>query len=398
MIKREQYLKIIRPLIDDPLIKVITGMRRVGKSTLLLQIQDELTLRGISREQMISVNFELIGFSELKDANSLYHYLVARLDSKRRYYIFLDEIQEVKGFEKAINSLNLEYPVDIYITGSNSHLLSGEMASLLTGRFFSIEVYPLSLSEIVQGKTGVDANEEFMKFLRYGGMPAIQRFSDQKDLIAGYLSDVYSSILLKDIVSRYAIRDVDLLERFVHYVMQNIGQIFSASSIAKFLKSENRSLSRETMYHYLDACKNAFLFYGAPRFDIRGKSVLKTNEKYFINDLGIRGIFFDNEADIGQSLENIVYLELLRQGYQVYVGQIDAAEVDFIAVKGSTRHYIQVAYLLASQETIDREFSALEAIPDNFPKAVLSLDLFDRGRNGIPNLNVVDFLLGKRSL
>lgn len=393
MIKREQYLQKIRPLIGDPLIKVITGMRRVGKSTLLLQIQDELKERGVDPVQFIHINFELLQYDDLRAYKKLYQHVSSRIHNHEKYYIFLDEIQEVEEFEKAVNSLNLEYNVDIYLTGSNSRLLSGELASILTGRYFSLEVFPLSLAEIISSRPDSNPNDELVRYLRFGGLPAIQRFIDQEDTVKGYISDMYSSILLKDIVSRYAIRDVDLLERFVKYVLQNVGQIFSANSIVKFLKSEGRIFSRETIYHYLDACKNAFLIYGAPRYDIRGKQTLKTSEKYFVNDLGIRGLFFDNESDIAQVLENIIYLELLRRDYQVSTGLVGSAEVDFIASQGSSKCYIQVTYLLAGPETVDREFAALEAIDDNYPKIVISMDLINRGRNGIRHMNVLDFLL-----
>jgi hypothetical protein len=382
----------IRPVINHPLIKVITGMRRVGKSTLLQLIQDELRENGVNPEKFINLNFEIMGFESLRDYHELYAYITSRLSKDAKYYIFLDEIQEVESFEKVINSINLEFDVDIYITGSNSKLLSGELASVLTGRFYSIEVYPLSFQEIVSAKGAAALDADFIDYINNGGLPAIQGF-EQPGLVKGYLSDVASSILLKDIVMRYAIRDVDLLDRFLRYVYQNVGQIFSASSITKFLKAEGRNLSKETIYNYLDACKSAYLIHGAPRFDIKGKQILKTNEKYFVNDLGIRSIYFSNETDISQALENVVYLELRRRGYTVYVGEIDKREVDFIAVKNTEKIYVQVTYLLASDETLEREFSALELIRDNYLKVVISMDKIKRERNGIKHLNIIEFLL-----
>jgi uncharacterized protein len=397
MIKRDLYLNKLKPLVNDPLIKVITGMRRVGKSTLLLLIQEELKLAGVSDEQFISINFELLDFEALKTPKTLHDYIGSQLVNNRKYYLFLDEIQEVSGFEKVVNSINLKYDVDIYITGSNSNILSGELATHLTGRYFSLELYPLSFLEIISHQqnigTRMDLEQEFIDYIKYGGLPAIQRFGKKEDLIKGYLEDIYSSILLNDIVARYAIRDVDLLKRFMKYLLHNIGQLFSAQSVSNFMKSDSRGLSRETLYNYLDACKNAFLLYGAPRFDIKGKQVLKTREKYYINDLGIRNIFYSNEADIGQILENVIYLQLLRSGYQVYVGEFGNQEVDFIAEKGSEKVYLQVAYLLANKETVEREFTALEKIQDNYPKYVLSMDRMKIERKGIKHLNIIDFLL-----
>ncbi len=396
MIKREAYINQLKPLIGDPLIKVITGMRRVGKSTLLLLIQEELKKLGVSDEQFIHINFELMDYEALKNQKTLHDYIGSKIVNNKKYYLFLDEIQEVEGFERVINSINLKYDVDIYITGSNSKILSGELATHLTGRYFSMVIYPLSFNEIINyiktTRAQPDLEQEFIDYINYGGLPAIQRFGKKEDLIKSYLEDIYSSILLNDIVARYSIRDVDLLKRFMQYLLNNIGQIFSAQSIAKFMKSESRKLSRETLYNYLEACKNAFLIYSSARYDIKGKHVLKTREKYFANDLGIRGLFYNNESDIGQVLENIVYLELLRSGYQVYVGEFGAQEVDFIAERGSEKVYIQVAYLLANTDTVKREFSALEKIQDNYPKYILSMDKLKIEHKGIQHLNIIDFL------
>ncbi len=393
MIRRDEYIQRLKPLFGDPLIKVITGMRRVGKSTLLKLIQDELLASGVDAGHFIEMNFERFDFRDCLTAEGMHRYISDRIRDERTHYVFLDEIQEVDGFEKAINSLVLEHPIDLYVTGSNSNLLSGELATYLTGRYFSIEVLPLSFKEIMGTKEPSARDEAFVEYLRYGGMPSLLRF-EQGDVKRQYLEDMLSSILLKDIVKRYDIREVDLFERFLRYVFQNVAQIFSAQRISDFLKSEGRSLAKETIYHYLEACRNAYLLHAAPRYDIRGKQLLKTSEKYFLNDLGLRGIEFDNEADIGQSLENVVYLELLRRGYRVSVGQLKDGEVDFVAERGNERSYFQVAYLLASAETVEREFGALERIGDNFPKYVLSLDRIRMDRKGVRHLNLVDFLLG----
>ncbi len=402
MIKRDSYIKQLKPLIGDPLIKVITGMRRAGKSTLLLLVQEELKKVGIPKEQFININFELMDHEALKDPSALHDFVSRRIVNNKKYYLFLDEIQEVTGFEKVIISINLKYDVDIYITGSNSKILSGELATHLTGRYFSLVLYPLSFFEIINnmkaGGVKPDLDQEFINYISYGGLPAIQRFGKNEDLIKSYLEDIYSSILLNDIVARYSIRDVDLLKRFMKYLLNSVGQIFSAQSIARFMKSDNRQVSRETLYNYLDACKNAFLIYSSPRYDIKGKKILKTREKYFTNDLGIRGLFNNNETDISQVLENIIYLELLRSGYRVYVGEFDNQEVDFIAQKGSEKVYIQVSYLLADPKTVEREFNVLARIPDNYPKYVISMDKLKIEQEGIKHLNVIDFLLQQPAL
>lgn len=392
MIRREYYLSKVRQVLNKPLIKVLLGMRRVGKSTLLKQIMEELAQNGIPESQIIFINFELLQFEPFKDYQSLNEYLRKLMTTNMKYYIFLDEVQEVQGFEKVVNSLNAEGIAEVFITGSNSKLLSGELATYMTGRTYSIEVFPLSFYEIQSANIEEDRETLFVDYIKNGGMPA--RFDFESiDSAKNYLSDMYSSILLKDIVSRYSIRDVDLLERFLIYVLHNISQIFSANSITKFLKSEGRKLSKETIYNYIDACRNAYLIHSIPRYNIKSKELLRTNEKYFINDLGIRGLYFNNEEDIGQSLENIVLLDLLRRNKKVYVGKIDEYEVDFVVVDGSDIEYIQVTYLLAEDSTIEREFSALERINDNYPKTVLSMDRIDRSRNGIQHKNIIDFLL-----
>lgn len=392
MIKRTLYLNKVIPVMNKPIIKVLLGMRRVGKSTLLKQISDELIENGVKESQVIHLNFELMTNEHLLNYETLYEELNQLMVSDEKYYIFLDEIQEVMGFEKVINSLNAEGRADIYVTGSNSKLLSGELATYLTGRTYTIEVFPLSFKEIYDNQKSLNINEYFLDYVDYGGMPIRLGFNSD-ETFKNYLSDVYQAILLKDIVSRYSIRDIDLLNRFMFYVLHNIGQIFSANSITKFLKSEGRKLSKETIYHYIDACKSAYLIHSIPRYNIKGKELLRTNEKYFINDLGIRSLYFNNQTDIGQSLENIVLLELLRRGKTVYVGKFDEYEVDFVIVEGDKVEYIQVTYLLAEPSTIEREFSVLEKITDNHPKTVISMDIVNKSRNGIQHKNIIEFLM-----
>lgn len=390
MIKRDKYLDEIKRVLGKQVVKVLLGMRRVGKSTLLLQIQEELIKEGVEKEQIISINFEWLEFEALKDYKMLNSYISDKMISGKKNYIFLDEVQEVDSFEKVVNSLNSKGEAEIFITGSNSKLLSGELATYLTGRFYTIEILPLSYSELHMTKEFND--ETLIDYITMGGMPGKFQFDDVRTS-KNYIMDMYQSILLRDIVQRYKIRDVELFQRFMLYLIHNVGQIFSAGTITKYLKNEGRKLSKETIYNYIEAAKSTYLVHGVPRYNIKGKELMKTNEKYFINDLGIRSLYFDNEQDIGQALENIVYLELRRRGYTIYVGKFDDKEVDFIAIDGNKKMYIQVAYLLAEPSTIEREFSVLEAIDDNYPKYVISMDKVNRSRSGIIHKNIVDFLM-----
>jgi|LSQX01.2.fsa_nt_gb predicted AAA+ superfamily ATPase len=397
LIQRNRYLDEIVSVLHKPIIKVLLGMRRVGKSTLLFQIQEYLKSTGVKDEQVISLNFELLEFEGLKNYNALNDYLNSKMTSHDKYYIFLDEVQEVEGFEKVVNSINAQGKAELFVTGSNSSLLSGELATYLTGRYYTIEVFPLSFSEIVahqktQNRPVTDIHSSFIDYLKMGGLPGRFMFTEERTA-KNYIYDLYQSILLKDIVQRYRIRDVDLLQRFMLYLSNNVAQIFSADTVTKYLRSENRKLSRETIYNYIEAAQNAYLIYGVPQYDIRGKALMKTSEKYFIADQGLRGLFFDNEADIGQVLENIVFLELKRRGYDLFIGRIGDREIDFIAQDGPTTIYFQVAYLLEADTTIEREFSPLLDIQDNYPKYVLSMDPVNRSRQGVTHLNIIDFLL-----
>ncbi len=396
MIKRMRYIDELKSVMGKQVIKVLLGMRRVGKSTLLMQIQEELLSQGVRQDQIISINYEWLEYEPLKEYRELHAYIQSKMTSNDKYYVFLDEIQEVESFEKVVNDLNSKGQAELFITGSNSKLLSGELATLLTGRFYTIEILPLSFKEIMDtdaiSKHSKDGNKELLDYICLGGMPGRYLF-EEENTAKNYISDMYQSILLRDIVKRNNIRDVDLLQRFMLYVMNNVGQIFSAVTIANYLKNEGRKLSKETIYNYIEAAKNAYLIHGVQRYNIRGKEVMKTNEKYYLNDLGMRALYFNNENDIGQALENIVYLELRRRDYEVYIGKFDDKEIDFIAIKGNVKHYIQVAYLLAEHSTIEREFSVLESVDDQFPKMVISMDSVNRSRNGVIHKNIIDFLL-----
>lgn len=293
-----------------------------------------------------------------------------------------------------------EYDFDIYITGSNAKLLSGELATYLAGRYVEFMIYPFSFQEFIESlklsQENITTQEAFKKYIKYGGMPFLNNLNYSLEASMQYLKDLYSSIILKDITQRNSIRDTDLLERIISYILMNVGNTFSATSISKFFKSENRKASPETILNYIRACEEAMLIYKVQRDDLIGKKILNINEKYYIADHGIRqAIFESNERDINQIFENIIFLELLRKGYSVKVGKLNDLEIDFIATKNEERVYIQVAYLLASPETIEREFGVLEKIQDNFPKYVISMDMFDISRNGIKHFNIIDFLLDK---
>jgi len=401
MTKRELYIEKIKPFIDKDIIKVLTGIRRSGKSVMLKLIMEELKQNKIDEKQFININFENLINRELTTADKLHEYILKKASEiKKKCYIFLDEIQEVKDWEKCINSLrvNEEYDFDIYITGSNAKLLSGELSTYLAGRYIEFVIYPFSFKEFLETlksiQQDVSTREAFQKYVKFGGMPFLYNLAFEEEASLQYLKDIYSSIILKDITQRNKIRDTDLLERVISYLIINVGNNFSATSISKFFKSENRKVSVETILNYIKAAEESFLIYKVSRDDLIGKKILNVNEKYYIADHGMReAILGSNQRDINQIFENIIYLELLRKGYNVRVGKVDNLEVDFVCTKRNEKIYVQVAYLLASPETIEREFTSLEKIDDNYPKYVISMDEFDMSRNGIIHINIIDFLM-----
>jgi len=400
MINREQYMRQIRPFIDTEMIKVLTGIRRSGKSVMLRLIQEELKKRGVKDSQCIFFNFESFSNSQYCTAAALYNELLHRISNiKGKAYLFFDEIQEVEDWEKCINSARVDFDCDIYITGSNARLLSGELATYLAGRYVEIVVYPFSFEEFLISRgvepEAMEVPQEFMNYLTMGGMPFLSNLSDAESGIQ-YLRDIYNSVVLKDIVSRNSIRDTDQLERIIRYLMANIGHTFSAASISNYFKSEKRIIAPNTILNYIKACTDAYLFEKVSREDLLGKKILAVNEKYYVTDHGIReAVYGNNTRDIDQILENIVCMEIVRRGYQVYVGKKGDGEIDFIAQKGRDRIYVQVSYLLASDETKKREFSIYNGIKDNYPKYIISMDEIDMSQNGIKHLNVRDFLLAK---
>ena len=399
MIIREAYISQIVPLIDKNLIKVLTGVRRSGKTVLLSQIQDYLLKNGRSKSQIINISLESKKNKKFKDGDVLYEYLISACEKlNAKAYIFLDEIQVVSGWEEVVSSLLVDIDCDIYITGSNSKLLSGELATLIAGRYIQIHVYPFTLSE---AKQMLEQNSKFKSdevlfqdYLKYGGLP--MRFSLEEISLEAYLSDTYDAIVVKDIIQRNNIKDTNLLNMILAFLMDNIANPFSARSIVAALKQEGINTTVETVIAYIDYIKKAMVVYSAQRYDIKGKKLLTTNEKYYPVELGLRNcVKASGEIDYNKLYENIVYLELLYRGYDVKVGKTDDYEIDFVAYKGSDTLYVQVCYLLASTETVEREFGNLERIKDNYPKYVISGDLPDFSRNGIKHYNIIKFLLNE---
>ena len=389
----------IRPFMNTDLIKVFTGIRRAGKSVMLELVKNELKESGIGEENFLCINFEQFSNSQFLDVESLYKKITDfQKNTKGKIYLFFDEIQEVDGWEKCINSCRIDFDCDIYITGSNAKLLSGELATYLAGRYVEFVIYPFSFAEFFEMNLIKNPNADkatcFMQFLKTGGMPFLSNFPDDDSAKSQYLIDIYNSVVLKDVVKRNNIRDVDTLERIVAYAFSNIGHIFSATSLSKYFKSENRKISHDTILNYLKFCSDAFLFYKIDRYDLEGKKIVTVNEKYYCADHGLReALLGKNIQNIDQVLENIVCLELLRRNYKVYVGKKGDLEIDFIAEKQGKKIYIQVAYLLANDETIKREFSVFNSVKDSYPKYVVSMDDLDFSQNGIIHKNIKEFLL-----
>lgn len=399
MIKREKYLKNIRPFYDKDLIKVITGIRRCGKSVILMQIMDELRDNGIRDEQIIYINFEFVDYIDITDVKAFNAYVENKIVKDEKYYLFFDEIQNVDRWEKAINSLKAKYKdkVSIFITGSNSDLLSGELATHIAGRYVSFKIYPFTFEEVCQLKEINDRYEierEFNDFILWGGMP--QRFvMEDEQQIRTYLADVYNSIVVKDIIERFKIKDIDLFNKILTYIVTTPSQTFSADSLSNYLLADNLEVSKVTIYNYLEYMCKALLIHKCDRYDIRGKKNLNGKYKYYLADLGLGQVInSEMKKQMGAYLENIVYNELLSRGYEVKVGTLTNGEIDFIATRYEEKIYFQIAYHLYD-EIIDREFGVYNNINDNYPKFVISTDAFDFSQNGIIHKNIIDWLLNK---
>ncbi len=416
MIKRPLYLNRIRPFMGKPIIKIVTGIRRCGKSVILHLVAEELREQGKPDSRITSINLELYANRHLKDPQVLYAYIRERVsatsDANSQHYLFFDEIQEVKGWEQLITGIQLEFNVDIYLTGSNAHFLSSEFATYLSGRYIEFKIYPFSFSEFLalaeQSDRESSPDELFDIYRHIGGFPFLAHLGFEVEPSKEYLQSVYSTVVLKDMIEREKIADAALLSQVLPFLIANIGHTFSGRSIEKMLEGENISISVGSVLKYVEIACNAHLLYRTQREDAARKKVFKHQEKYYLADHGLReAVYGNNERDVDQVLENLVFLELLRQGYQVTVGSVsheatdDPArnkEIDFIASKGSRYLYIQVCYLLASETTVEREFSALRNLRVDYPKYVLSLDPVDRSQDGIINMNIRDFLLQSESI
>ncbi len=402
MIIREKYLSKIRPFYDQDLIKVITGIRRSGKSVILNQIMNELKNNGVQEEQIIYLNFEFEDYYNLYNHLEFNKYIENKIKNDQKYYLFFDEIQRVDKWELAVNSFKAVHGnnVSIFITGSNSDLLSGELATHIAGRYVSFKIYPFTFREVCELKNILNKNkfelqDNFNEYMIWGGMP--QRFSMTDEYqIRTYLADIFNSIVIKDIVDRFKIKDLDLFNRIIEYIVTTPSQTFSAESLANYLLKDNVEVSKITIYNYLEYMCKALLINKVERYDVRGKRILNGKYKYYLSDLGLGQVINkERKKQMGAYLENIVYNELISRGYDVTVGTLETGEIDFIATKYEEKMYLQVAYVLSDETIIDREFGVYKNIQDNYPKYVISTDAFDMSQNGIIHKNIIDFLLDR---
>jgi len=399
MIDRPLYVDKIMAYVDTPFVKILTGVRRCGKSTILKMIMERLkTERNIPEDRIISCRFDSMEYEDMT-AKQIYTLLKEKLSPAGKTYLFLDEVQEIKGWEKIVNSLASDFDVDLYITGSNSRMMSSEIATYLTGRYVSFRIFTLSFGEYLMFKSKFanvgEPKTELANYVRLGGFPATHLQAYSQDEIYTIVRDIYNSTIFSDIVKRNQVRKIDQLERVVKYTFNNVGNTFSAKSIADYLKSERRSLDNETVYSYLDKLEKAYLLHRCSRYDLQGKEILKTQEKFYLADVALRYSVLGYNADsVASSLENIVYLELCRRGYTVYVGKTSDGEIDFVAVRQNEKIYVQVTQEINSEKTEKREYNRLLEIPDNYPKFVLTTDEFAGGNyEGIKTMHIADFLL-----
>lgn len=397
MIKREMYLKKIRDSYDSELIKVIIGVRRSGKSVLMKQIIEELKSKGIEENHIIYINFEDYDYIDYTKPKEFNEYVKKQIKDEKKYYLFFDEIQNVEEFEKVINSFRATMNVSIFITGSNSKLLSGELATHLSGRYISIKMMPFTFKEYIElkkeKKQEIDIDKAFLEYLEWGSMPQIFN-TDSSQERKMYLRDLYNSAILKDIVERNNIKDINLLNRVIQFLMENIGGIISSNSITSYLKNEKVKTTPDTILNYVEYITNSLIVNKVNRYDIRGKNVMATLEKYYLTDLGLLQLKKSPiEKKIGGRLENIVYNELVARGYEIFIGKTDKGEIDFIIDDFGERRYIQVADYLSSDEVVKREFGAYKSVDDNYPKYVITMDKIDYSQKGIIHKNIIDFLL-----
>ena len=398
MLERKEYYDYIERFIDKPVIKVITGIRRAGKSTMLKLLQTHLESRGIERDNIIYINFESMKYYNIRTAKLFYDYISSLIISDQRMYLFFDEIQLVDRWEEAINSFLVDFNVDIYITGSNSNLLSSELSTLLTGRYVQFRMYPLSFKEMLKFQSELvgekDKNTLIEKYIRQGGFPALHIANYDEETAYMIINDIYDSIVLRDVVQRYNIRNIELLNRIMKYIMDNVGNTFSAKSISDYFKSQYRKVDITTIYNYIDALVSSFIIEKVNRYDVHGKEILKTQEKFYLADQGIQhAVFGYRNRNISGVLENIVYNELKRRGYLVYIGKLKDKEIDFIAERKNEKVYVQVTYKMENEQTIEREFGPLLAVQDHYPKYVVSMDdKFEDNLEGVKHVYLMDFI------
>ena len=397
MLIREKYLNKLIESKDLNLIKVIVGVRRSGKSTLLLQYKDYLLTQKIKKTNIIYMNFESADFYDIKNYNDLYKYIKDKIINKNKFYILLDEVQNISQWEKAVNSILVDFNADIYITGSNAYLLSSELTTLLAGRVLTIKIYPFSFKEFISiypFKNTDDKFEKFDKYLRYGGMPMITNMNDNENLIINYLNDLKEVVLKKDVISRNNIKDIVFLDNLIKYMASTIGNLTTPYAIAEFMKKNGSSITNETVDSYLKMLENAYFLYRVPRYELKGKQLLKTQGKYYFIDNGLKNIITGiSSYDTGSSYENIIYIELLRRGYEVYVGQYNDIEIDFIAINPNEKIYFQVTRSLTDKKVEEREKKSLLAINDNYKKVILTMDnVKNKQIDGIQVINIIDFL------
>lgn len=395
MIERKEYLDFLKKLKDKQIIKVITGIRRCGKSTLLEMYKEYLKINEVKNNQIISINFEDPKEMIYEDWRDLYNSIESKLLNDKMNYIFLDEIQKIKGFEQVVDGLYIKKNVDIYITGSNSYMLSSELATYLTGRYMQIHMLPLSFREFNEAFSFNNENQAYQKYIEYGGFPYLINLNNDDTLIFNYLDGIYNTILMKDVVNKNKITDVLMLESVNKFLLDNIGQFVSINKISNTLNSNNRSNSVNTIENYTKYILNSFLMYRIPRYDIKGKELLKTNEKYYACDLGIRRYVLGEVRDAGSILENIIFLELKRKNYEIYTGKNNDKEVDFVVKNKDGIKYIQVSLSVRDANTLKRELSSLETINDHYPKYLITLDYDTLNYNGIRQISALDFLLGR---
>lgn len=398
MINRELYINKLLAYKDTEFIKVITGIRRCGKSSLLKLFMEKI-LEDNKKSNVIYMNFESFEFDDIKNYKDMYNKIKERINKKEKNYILLDEVQRVEEWEKAVNALTVDFNSDIYITGSNAYLLSSELSTFLSGRYIEIKVFPLSFKEFLdftELEDNITIEDKFIEYLKFGGMPGISTIKNEEDLYENAIKGIYNTVFMKDVVERNKLVDATLLEKILKFLMSNIGSLISSKKIADFLTSQGTKITHNTVLNYLKMLENAYIIYKVPRYDIKGKELLKTLEKYYIIDTGIRNIILGfRNSDFGHIIENIVYFELLRRGYEITIGKTDSLEVDFIATNSEDKKYYQVTYTMMDENVKNRELNSLKTINDNYEKTVLTMDKLynNTSEDGIKIKYLIDFLL-----